>query len=526
MQIYKKPLKGPTQFHSSGQVLPIGIGLLAVAIIVIFMVLNSGRAVNEKINLVNAADAAAYSGGQVVARHLNYMAYTNRAMIANEVAIGHSFSIQAEMDVLQDWAQTGVDSLLNSNSPISIILNFIIWILNLLPGVNIDLAGAITAIFDVAADSSKVVTSLLNLMYNANTAKFSNYQQLAYLDLIAQDPGTGLSVVGATMKAVADTYVARPTAPISVNHPATIAAFINDPDASIQSAAGSADTYDQQVCQMILFAQPSQAGALAQDDLSQACIAMVNGVGGVVEADEDGAVMMELIQGTYTDLDSGSWIQERNTDYTMPLFLVGVNRRGQSDLAFQDGHITWVADDQITAAGVTGTVNGDVNSFVDNARAVVDNIGLQALSDLGACDASGQTEDGDSCSGLYNKEYRSIERYAVLNQGQDSALITAFLSQNNCSDSIGYDDDGNAISGWNNNLGRFEDVNPSCTDTVYAVAQAEVFYQRPDCYAGAGDCDADDIGFSSLENGVRESANLYNPFWQVRLISTGAGDGQ
>ena len=80
-----------------GQMLPVVIAVFLVAVVMFFAVFNSGRAVNEKINLVNAADAAAFSGAQVAARHLNFMAYTNRAMIANEAAIGHLYSFQVEV---------------------------------------------------------------------------------------------------------------------------------------------------------------------------------------------------------------------------------------------------------------------------------------------------------------------------------------------------------------------------------------------------------------------------------------------
>src|SRR5262245_23198502 len=41
------------------------------------MVINAGRQVDEKIRLQNAADAAAYSGGAVMARGLNALAFSN-----------------------------------------------------------------------------------------------------------------------------------------------------------------------------------------------------------------------------------------------------------------------------------------------------------------------------------------------------------------------------------------------------------------------------------------------------------------
>src|SRR5262249_22183589 len=45
--------------------------------LVLGMVINAGRQVDEKIRLQNAADAAAYSGGAVMARGLNALAFSN-----------------------------------------------------------------------------------------------------------------------------------------------------------------------------------------------------------------------------------------------------------------------------------------------------------------------------------------------------------------------------------------------------------------------------------------------------------------
>ncbi|HLJ11188.1 MAG TPA: Tad domain-containing protein, partial [Planctomycetaceae bacterium] len=58
------------------------ISLLSVIAIVALtmvlgMVMNAGREVDEKVRLQNAADAAAYSGGVVMARGLNALAFSN-----------------------------------------------------------------------------------------------------------------------------------------------------------------------------------------------------------------------------------------------------------------------------------------------------------------------------------------------------------------------------------------------------------------------------------------------------------------
>lgn len=56
---------------------------------------STGILTSEKIQLQNAADASAYSVSVIEARDLNYTAYMNRAMVANEVAIGQMVSMMS-----------------------------------------------------------------------------------------------------------------------------------------------------------------------------------------------------------------------------------------------------------------------------------------------------------------------------------------------------------------------------------------------------------------------------------------------
>lgn len=77
----------------TGQVLPAAVGLLLVMSAVFYLMVNSGQTITEKIRVTNAADAAAYSAGIVEARALNYDAYMNRAMVANEIAIAQMVSL-------------------------------------------------------------------------------------------------------------------------------------------------------------------------------------------------------------------------------------------------------------------------------------------------------------------------------------------------------------------------------------------------------------------------------------------------
>jgi len=75
--------------RSKGQILPLILFALSIGGIMLVVMFNVTQKVTDKTISSNAADAAAYSGGVWAARQLNYMAYTNRAMIANHVATGH-----------------------------------------------------------------------------------------------------------------------------------------------------------------------------------------------------------------------------------------------------------------------------------------------------------------------------------------------------------------------------------------------------------------------------------------------------
>lgn len=78
--------------HQRGQIAPLALFGVLIASATLVMMFNTGQKVTEKSQVANAADAAAYSGAVWTARHLNFMAYTNRAMIANHAAVGHFVS--------------------------------------------------------------------------------------------------------------------------------------------------------------------------------------------------------------------------------------------------------------------------------------------------------------------------------------------------------------------------------------------------------------------------------------------------
>ena len=89
--------------RQKGQALVFSTITMVVVLLSLFMMVSSGLLATEKMRLQNTTDAAAYSGALMVSRDYNYSAYTNRAMVANQVAV-------AQMVGLTAWARHNDDA--------------------------------------------------------------------------------------------------------------------------------------------------------------------------------------------------------------------------------------------------------------------------------------------------------------------------------------------------------------------------------------------------------------------------------
>src|SRR5690606_12105489 len=74
------------------------------------LVSNAAHAVHGTTRLTHATRAAAYSAAQWQARSLNYQAYLNRAIVANEVAIAQMVSLRSWSRYV-DTVTTNVDRI-------------------------------------------------------------------------------------------------------------------------------------------------------------------------------------------------------------------------------------------------------------------------------------------------------------------------------------------------------------------------------------------------------------------------------
>lgn len=160
----------PSKRHRCrGQIAPValfGVLISSAALVVMF---NTGQKVTERSLVANAADAAAYSGAVWTARHLNFIAYSNRAMIANHVAVGHFVSYVS-------WVRYINDSL----EAIDRVTQWIPYV-----GQYVDMAEQISAeVRDVTEQSAEIAVPALDA-WNANirAAQAEAHASLAFRNL-------------------------------------------------------------------------------------------------------------------------------------------------------------------------------------------------------------------------------------------------------------------------------------------------------------------------------------------------------
>lgn len=116
------PLK-PGKAAQSGQAMVFTLVFGVATALVALLLFNSGMLANTKSRLQNAADAGAYSAGVLQARDHNFSAYTNRAMVANQVAVVQLASLKsyledaADTHKRMDGAILSVEELIPSSKP-------------------------------------------------------------------------------------------------------------------------------------------------------------------------------------------------------------------------------------------------------------------------------------------------------------------------------------------------------------------------------------------------------------------------
>ena len=91
-------LSQAARHEQRGQSLVFTLAFAAVSGLAILLLFNNSKMANAKTSLQNAADAAALAAATLQARDHNFSAYTNRAMIANQVSVAQFVSLKSYLN--------------------------------------------------------------------------------------------------------------------------------------------------------------------------------------------------------------------------------------------------------------------------------------------------------------------------------------------------------------------------------------------------------------------------------------------
>jgi hypothetical protein len=100
-RLVEKNLRGNKSLMR-GQAMILALAALFFLVLMTLGTYNLAQMTHSKTQTLNAADAGAYAAATVTARHANFMAYSNRAMVANHVFVGQTVSLISFAKMLEE----------------------------------------------------------------------------------------------------------------------------------------------------------------------------------------------------------------------------------------------------------------------------------------------------------------------------------------------------------------------------------------------------------------------------------------
>lgn len=449
------PARARVLRREAGQALIFGLFALVGGLVALFFLFNTGQLTVEKTKLVNTADAVAYSAGVMHARALNFDAYTNRALIANEVMIAQAVSMASWARYVADHSQSA-QSQMNCRSQYAVP----VW-LGLLTYVPACYALGLTPGASVAqAVGSSVPPAASYVVAAAELAKSA--------------------LQAAQVNMAADLYLARK----SLMQEVADANYVNDGAVHVDNLPLSDDF-----------------GPLGANFISR-------------YADNH---RTRFKDATVRAVNLDRFVQQRSwtSANDFPCILgnkAEFRRRGGTELI---GFDEWRAMDTASLHTWTWNIHW-FHTSCDEDEMPLGAGGQGAGTGKGGSDSEfgGSSSDNPVASSYVSSNdwhYSGLPsfydlRQSALQASKDSPPLLRLAIRLTRSKDQARTSEGRSDVKPSGRLGQF-DTNLA-SDVLMAVSTSEVFFRRP----------------VSRSDGKTEMASLFNPFWQVHLVSTSSAD--
>ena len=490
-----------------GQAAVGAFALMIILTVTLIYIFNIGIAFSEKTKLADAADAAVYAQATSTAKRLNFAAYSNRAMAINHLAVGHTISYLSWIRYLNDvWDNNSADyftELANVGFFNQIICN---GLDNVFPAciahpTSFENYVAIRFVLEpffingglgapaYVVHEPNVVAALQNLALD-NPAIFA-----AQADAFAQ----ALAINRVVTHDVVRSYVQNANNSIRVNGCELDDLTCANRNDDVQNTMDLAAQFGQvDLAAMLNDLLPAPGNDLFAGNITaneQSIMAFATGDVGVATA------IKGLFQATYAASPSWPWINNRNWQAVPPPPNPCNNpindptgcryKVGGTQLTNNDEQ--WQASDSVTNFNTNVTATGNASTTIDIPNYTPFNGGFHLP---------------DALDGNIGPEVDELTLQILLSQrllsndwgNREFSKGRRKLSLRN----IDEDNPQQEVDVFDDNIQIFT-----------AYSQARVFYERPLTSDGAPQW------FATFANQpTQEYANLYNPFWQARLIDT------
>lgn len=443
--------------------MPFAAAFLVLCCALFYFSVNTGQIAVEKTRVVNASDAAAYSAGIVQARALNLTAYTNRAIVANQVAVAQMLTLVNELNHLTSF-YTATDA-----SVIDVLGEGIAWATRP-PSSDVEQTERY--------DQHAVITagSLIAQFYGYSPAQFIDYV-VPYVNAIGSGVITAANAASVAMEGQMQLLWAP--GELTLNDRAMdagrAAASAMDPTIRVEYSPASALT----------SAAPSIVRRYSGDDRTRA---------------QD--VVMRALDRNIINRDENAY----SAVLRLGSIRTGLERRGRTHMPDLD---TWRADD-------TQDYRAWAPSFPFRPRRTRTTRIEGASAQIGG--GEGSEPRATYLSYVYNEEdvgeyfwaqYNGMASLYDIADGSDEGARQnrpgfTVLARKRKQDTR---TSGHAESiSPTGRLALFSDV-PEAAGSIASLSRAEIIYHRP-----------------PRADGATEYPNLFNPFWTVRLTTPTAVD--
>ncbi len=487
-----RPARDPRRQH--GQVALWFLAMVVACCSVLALVYNVGQVSNEKEKTINAADASAISGALTEARILNFEAYTNRALIANEVSIAQLVSL---------------DSWVKYNYEITQWLdNYFGWV----PYVGPVLDSVASAMQEVASGVNTAVAAMIPVIEGMNTVLETARDSVNLLGAVAAN-GVASGVASANATTFGSRYDEHPEMLNLASLVANEIAWKNFTDP--YSGDNRKDGRSVILNSRDPFATHRGNGWLL-DIINK--IGEYTTLGGVLAP----YLSIDKTSGSSDLKDYTDWEAQDSADLTLhhlgvcgtfpfnypcvqsdPLPVpFGYGRADASDGNTSGDNLCWVSPN---TTNCTLAMEDNPDSFSWSGPYV------QLSGDSGMPDIRDIAPD-------VRKNFRMEDNPCSKNNGSDSPSLT-FVSAvqkkgaaTQTTPRLGMDVD---TPGPQGSLQQVDNLQNG--DRLTSIAFACTFFLRPDLNSN----DRTQGNLARMD-GVHEFASLYNPYWQARLGQTDA----